>query len=54
MKLLQVFDVVFLPLVASGCYRVANLQFGLKLLHFLDLPAFARGQIRLQREWFTT
>jgi hypothetical protein len=33
-------NVVFLPLVASGCYPVANLHFGLKAPHFLDLPAF--------------
>jgi hypothetical protein len=39
-KLLQEINVVFLPLVACGCYPVANLHFGLKAPHFLDLPAF--------------
>jgi hypothetical protein len=43
MKLLQKIDVVFLPLVASGCYPVANLHFGLKAPHFLDLSIFGVG-----------
>ncbi len=36
---LQAFDVVFLPLVASGCHPVANLHFGLKAPDSLNLSA---------------